>query len=182
MKCPRCKTPDLLPTLIDEYLPAMGCATCQGSLVSLLYYRHWAETQKPATTAPATGEAEDAADVDTDDTASALACPKCGRFMTKYKVAGTVSNRVDVCNSCDEGWLDRGEWELLERLQLSHRIPAILTDEWQRRIRHELSEESRRATLARSIGTDAADKVEQFRTWLGETGHKPEIMVYLYRT
>ena len=48
MKCPRCKTPDLKPTLIEEYLPAMGCETCHGSLVSLLYYRHWAETQKLA--------------------------------------------------------------------------------------------------------------------------------------
>ena len=28
---------------------------------------------------------------------------------------------------------------------------------------------------------DAA-KVEEFRAWLGGTGHKPEIMVYLYRT
>ena len=46
MKCPRCRTPDLKPTLIEEYLPAMGCETCHGSLVSLLYYRHWAETQK----------------------------------------------------------------------------------------------------------------------------------------
>ena len=181
MKCPRCQTPDLLPTLIEELLPAMGCGTCHGSLVSLLYYRHWAETQKPPTTA-AEASGEDAADVDTDDTTSALSCPKCGRFMTKYKVSGTVSNRVDVCNSCDEAWLDRGEWELLERLQLSHRIPAILTDEWQRRIRHELSEEGRRSTLARSIGAEAAERVEVFRTWLGESGHKPQIMVYLYRT
>jgi hypothetical protein len=27
MKCPRCKTPDLKPTLIEEYLPAMSCET-----------------------------------------------------------------------------------------------------------------------------------------------------------
>jgi len=46
MKCPHCKTSDLKPTMIDEYLPAMGCDSCHGSLVSLLYYRHWAETRK----------------------------------------------------------------------------------------------------------------------------------------
>ena len=28
MKCPNCKTPDLKPTMIEEYLPAMGCETC----------------------------------------------------------------------------------------------------------------------------------------------------------
>jgi Zn-finger nucleic acid-binding protein len=181
MKCPRCKTPDLTPTLIEEYLPAMGCNSCQGSLVSLLYYRHWAETQKPPSSTPVEA-LQEPVDVDTDDSTSALACPKCGRFMTKYKITGTVANRVDVCNTCDESWLDRGEWELLERLQLSHRMPAILTDEWQRRIRHELSEETRRSILVRSIGAEAAAKVEEFRAWLGGTGHKPEIMVYLYRT
>jgi Zn-finger nucleic acid-binding protein len=183
MKCPRCKTPDLAPTLIEEYLPAMGCGTCQGSLVSLLYYRHWAETQKvsPAAQTAPPEAAHDPVDIDTDDSTSALSCPKCGRFMTKYKVSGRVSNRLDVCNSCDEAWLDRGEWELLESLQLSHQMPAILTDEWQRRIRHELSEETRRSILARTIGVDAATKVEEFRTWLSATRHKSEIMVYLYR-
>ena len=48
MKCPHCQSADLKPTMIEEYLPSMGCGTCHGSLVSLLYYRHWAETQKPA--------------------------------------------------------------------------------------------------------------------------------------
>ena len=48
MKCPRCKTTDLRPTMIEENLPAMACPACEGSLVSLLYYRHWAETQRPS--------------------------------------------------------------------------------------------------------------------------------------
>ncbi len=177
MKCPRCKTPDLKPTMIEEYLPAMGCADCQGSLVSLLYYRHWAETQKPpADSAPANTSA-----VETTDTTTALNCPKCGRFMMKYKMSGCVSNRLDVCASCDEAWLDRGEWELLEALQLAHRMSSIFTDEWQRRIRRELSEETRRAILKRTIGESGLVKVEEFRAWLAQHDHKPDIMVYLYR-
>ena len=31
MKCPRCKTPELMPTMIEDYLPAMGCGTCNGT-------------------------------------------------------------------------------------------------------------------------------------------------------
>jgi len=57
MKCPHCHTPELMPTMIEEYLPAMGCGTCHGGLVSLLYYRHWAETQKEPTDAQATRSA-----------------------------------------------------------------------------------------------------------------------------
>ncbi len=176
MKCPRCSTHDLKPTMIEEYLPAMACGNCDGSLVSLLYYRHWAETQKP----PETGAAA-MTEVETDDTTGALRCPKCARIMTKYKVSGSVANRLDVCSSCDEAWLDKGEWELLEALQLSHKMPAIFTDAWQRRIRHELTEETRRGILTRTIGAEDAAKVEEFRTWLAENRHKTDILVYLYK-
>lgn len=179
MKCPRCTTPDLKPTLIEEYLPAMSCETCHGSLVSLLYYRHWAETQKlaanPDDAAPTAGP------VATSDTTSAVVCPKCARVMAKYKLTGTVANRVDVCSTCDEAWLDAGEWELLEALQLSTELPAILTEQWQRRIRREQSEGTRRSILVRMIGEEGASRVEEFRNWLGRNQHKSHVLAYLYR-
>lgn len=178
MKCPRCRTPDLKPTLIEEYLPAMGCETCHGSLVSLLYYRHWAETQK--LNAPA-DPATPAGPVATSDSNTALVCPKCARVMAKFKLTGTVANRVDVCSTCDEAWLDGGEWELLEALQLSHELPAILTDAWQRRIRREQSEGTRRSILTRMVGEAGAVRVEEFRDWLGKNQHKSHVLAYLYR-
>lgn len=179
MKCPRCKTSGLRPTMIEQYLPAMGCGSCQGSLVSLLYYRHWAETQKPLDESPA--DSKPAAAVEATDTTGVLTCPKCGRIMMKYQVSGAVANRLDVCSLCDEAWLDGGEWELLEALQLSHRLPAIFTDQWQRRIRHELSEETRRSNLVRRIGAEAAVRVEEFRDWLAGNEHRSQIMTYLHR-
>ena len=178
MKCPRCKTPDLKPTMIEEYLPAMGCETCHGSLVSLLYYRHWAETQKPAEGAPTMIGGS----VETSDTTAALICPKCARVMAKYKLTGAVSNRVDVCSTCDEAWLDRGEWELLEALQLSLKMPNIFTDAWQRRIRSELSEETRRSILTRMIGEEGTARVEAFKRWLTRNEHKSHVLTYLYRS
>ena len=181
MKCPRCKTPDLKPTLIEEYLPAMGCETCHGSLVSLLYYRHWAETQKLASS-PEADAARRAPDRSRRPTrTTAIVCPKCARVMAKYKLTGTVANRVDVCSTCDEAWLDGGEWELLEALQLSHELPAILTDAWQRRIRHEQSEGTRRSILVRMIGEEGTSRVEEFRSWLGRNQHKSHVLAYLYR-
>ena len=177
MKCPHCKTPDLKPTMIDEYLPAMGCGTCHGCLLSLLYYRHWAETRNGPSTEPRkAGPA-----LETTDTTAAIACPKCSRIMAKYKLSGRISNRLDVCSTCDEAWLDGGEWELLEALQLNHKIPAIFTDAWQRRIRRELTEETRREILARTIGADGAVKVEDFRAWLAKNKERSYILTYLYR-
>src|SRR5688572_24786177 len=75
MKCPRCKAPDRLPTMIEELLPAMGCGSCHGSLVSLLHYRYWAENQKPSSSPPPGSSAIP----DATDTASAIRCPKCDR-------------------------------------------------------------------------------------------------------
>lgn len=177
MKCPHCHSTELMPTMIEEYLPAMGCGTCRGGLVSLLYYRHWAETQKE----PADAEAKPATAVTTTDTTAAVMCPKCERVMTKYKIDGAISNRVDVCSSCDEAWLDGGEWELLEALHLSLKIPAIFTDAWQRRIRNELTAETRRSILTRLIGEDGTKRVEEFRAWLEGSGHKSHVLTYLYK-
>ena len=176
MKCPRCETSDLAPTLIEEYLAAMACGQCGGSLVSLLYYRHWAETQKPETS-----PSSDAAVSRPRDTTTALMCPKCSRVMTKYKLVGSVDNRIDVCATCDEAWLDDGEWELLEQLQLSHTMPSIFTDAWQRRLRNEKTEDTRRSILKTTIGEVAAAKVEEFRVWLNEHKRKSTILTYLYR-
>jgi Zn-finger nucleic acid-binding protein len=179
MKCPHCKTPDLQPTLIDEYLPAMGCDACHGSLVSLLSYRHWVETQRAPSAQP---PAASSATLEATDTPFAIKCPKCERVMAKYKITGRVSNRLDVCSSCDEAWLDGGEWQLLETLQLSRNMPAIFTDSWQRRLRREATEDTRHAALVRMIGQDATAKVEEFRTWLAENEHKSHILTYLYRS
>ena len=181
MKCPRCQSPELQPTMIEEYLPAMGCGTCKGSLVSLLYYRHWAETQKHFVQSPEASASKPASAVATNDTTAALTCPKCARIMMKYKVTGALSNRLDVCGLCDEAWLDGGEWELLEALQLSLRLPAIFTDAWQSQIRRELAEESRRSVLARRIGEASMARVEEFRDWLADNKHKSEILTYLSR-
>jgi Zn-finger nucleic acid-binding protein len=176
MKCPHCQTSDLKPTMIEEYLPAMGCGTCHGSLVSLLYYRHWVETQQGPRESGRKVEG-----IETTETTKAVMCPKCSRLMTKYKLTGGVSNRVDVCATCDEAWLDGGEWELLEALQLSLNMPAIFTEAWQRRIRHELSEETRRSVLTRLIGEDGTARVESFRAWVTKNEHKSHILTYLYR-
>ncbi len=99
----------------------------------------------------------------------------------KYKISGAVANRVDVCNTCDDAWLDGGEWELLEALHLSHKIPAILTDAWQRRIRRELTAETRRSILVRTVGEEGARRVEEFGEWLDGSGHKSHVLTYLYK-
>lgn len=177
MKCPVCKTLELRPTMIENLLPSMGCEKCKGSLVSLLYYRHWAENHKPQTEVSAPSSLTEIP----ADTTNALRCPKCERIMTKYRLTGTVANRLDVCPTCDESWLDGGEWELLEQLQLSDKLPSVFTETWQRKLRHEGSERLRQDILRRTIGEEDANKVESLRTWLNGHAAKSTILTYLYR-
>lgn len=93
----------------------------------LLYYRDWVERSSGSEYDAIN---EQAAVEKIEDTHAALACPKCKKIMTKYKVFEGASNRLDLCTGCDEVWLDGGEWALLKYLEISQQMPAIFTDQW----------------------------------------------------
>jgi Zn-finger nucleic acid-binding protein len=177
MKCPKCKDPDLRAARIEADLPAAGCPRCKGALVSLLYYRDWAErhANDPVTLADDHGAIEDI-----EDTSTAITCPKCGRLMTKYKISGAVANRLDVCPGCDEAWLDGGEWALLKALELARKMPQVFTEQWQRNIRRQVAEDTRRNILRKAIGDDALTRTEDFKRWLHDQARRNDILVYLH--
>lgn len=176
MKCPKCKNSELKPTKIDEGLSAMGCSRCSGASVSLLYYRDWAEHA---------GEVHDAPTVellkglDSEDSAGALSCPKCSKLMMKYRISGCSNNRLDLCTSCDEAWLDGGEWELLKALELSTEIPMVFSEQWQKKVRDTVSEEARRERFTRILGRDDLEKAHEFRQWIKEHPKRNDIMFYV---
>jgi len=176
MKCPKCKHTDLRAMRIESDLPAAGCTTCSGALVSLLYYRDWAERHRNEPTDTVNEQAV----VDVADTSTAVTCPKCGRLMTKYKISGCVANRLDVCPGCDEAWLDGGEWELLKALELSRNMPTVFTEQWQRSIRRQVAEDARRGILRKTIGEASLARVEDFKLWLGAHEHRNDILSYLH--
>ncbi|MCG8668693.1 MAG: hypothetical protein MI867_04715 [Pseudomonadales bacterium] len=141
--------------------------------MSLLYYRDWAERHEPV----ATGRDLSAEAV--NDSHAALSCPKCGKLMTKYRINGCQNNRLDLCASCDEAWLDGGEWELLKSLELSYLMPKVFTEEWQRKLRKEALETSREARLASRINAEDLDLAKQTRDWLKDHPNKADIIFYL---
>jgi Zn-finger nucleic acid-binding protein len=119
-------------------------------------------------------------DEDVQDTTTAISCPKCARLMTKYKMSGFVANRLDVCPGCDEAWLDGGEWELLKALELSRKMPVVFTEHWQRNIRKQVAEETRRGILRKTIGDESQTTVDEFKTWLKEQPRRSDILNYLH--
>ena len=176
MKCPCCNTENLKATKLEAGLSAMGCPQCQGALVSLLYYRDWTERDEPvATTEDVSAEA-------VNDSHAALSCPKCGKLMTKYRIDGCQNNRLDLCASCDEAWLDGGEWELLKSLELSHLMPKVFTEQWQRKLREQALELSREERLANKIDPADLERAKQMREWLKDHPNKTDIIFYLNYT
>ena len=175
MKCPKCRNTDLLPTRLEHGLPVMGCDSCGGSLLGLLYYRDWAERLKPELS-----EADCPALVEVDDdTTTALSCPKCSRLMTKYAIASEHRNRIDLCGSCDEAWLDDSEWNLLKSLELSHQLPRVFTDQWQRKVRNEKMYAMRIERLSRIVGDEDATRAVAIHEWLANNPHKSTIVQFI---
>lgn len=173
MQCPSCKTEPLKATKLEAGLSAMGCGRCQGAFVSLLYYRDWAEREEPV------AEVAELSAEPSAETQAALTCPKCGKLMTKYRVSGCKNNRLDLCSSCDEAWLDGGEWEMLKSLELSHQMPMVFTEEWQRKIRQEELEANREARLAKVVGEEDLEKAKAMRAWLKAHPNKAEILFFV---
>lgn len=175
MKCPICKTAGLRATKLEAGLPAMGCPQCSGALISLLYYRDWAERNPSPDHVPL----ENIQLEEVSDNHAGLACPKCSRIMSKFRITGDVSNRIDYCASCDEAWLDGGEWELIKSLEFGSSIPKVLTDQWQRHVRSEVSEKKWRDRLVAQAGEDVATKAQEFREWVMSHPSKLEILFYV---
>ncbi len=175
MKCPKCRSPSLVPTKLEEGLPAMGCRQCEGALVSLLYYRDWSERDTPlSNVAPA-----ELAGPEDKDTKFALTCPKCARVMTKYQITGEYTNRLDICTSCDEAWIDSGEWALLKSLELARELPTIFRDTWQKKITRDVSEKQRFGRLAQQVGAEDAARAREIREWLEGHASKATIVRYI---
>lgn len=180
MKCPKCKTVELRATKLEDGLLAHGCSDCNGVFVSLLYYRDWAERTRYGLQEEGIATPQDSfSNIEADDSVTALTCPKCARLMRKFKVSGNHTNRLDLCTSCDEAWLDGGEWELLKALALSHEMPKVFTEEWQKRVRKQTLDNERGARFERLVGTAERAKAEEVRDWLKDHPHRQEILFYL---
>lgn len=178
MDCPSCHTQKLSPIKLESDLPAYGCNDCQGALISLLYYRDWSER----TGCTLDGEEIEALkDISSDDSHKALSCPKCKHLMRKYLVSGSSDHRIDLCSSCDEVWLDAGEWQWLKALHLHKEIVSVLSEKWQQRVKQEVLEQKHRVRFEKIVGTKDIQKAEAFRIWLKDHPLRQEIIYYISR-
>lgn len=174
MHCTACKNVRLEPKEIEPGLIAAVCPKCEGAMVSLMNYRFWADKysslvgheQLPTMDVP-------------DEQPGVRACPKCSRLMIKYQMGPQSSHKIDLCGTCDEAWLDKGEWQLLKNLDLHGKLPKIFTEAWQRNIRKARQENFQKERYEKLIGADDFAKVNEFKQWLYQHPHKEDIKQFI---
>lgn len=177
MDCPQCKGYQLQPTEIDSGLVAGACLKCDGVLITLMNYGYWLENFEANKGSEVDGEV-----IIPEDSEDAKICPKCSRFMMKYRIGLESKNRLDYCASCEEVWLDKGEWRLLRQLGLGSQLPKIFTDAWQKNIRLQRQEELLSERYIELLGKDDFVKVDDFSRWLNSHPEKAQIKQYIIST
>ena len=175
MKCPSCEDQNLRPTKLHHGLPAYTCTLCHGVSIDLLTYRHWAETRGDEDDV-IHGEGETASLV--EGSSQALVCTKCSHIMTKFSISGATSNKVDVCATCHDAWLDAGEWQLLGALQLQGKLAEIVTEPWQKAVRAQAVASMRDERLLALFGEDL-ERLRLLRDWLADHPAKEQALRYL---
>lgn len=175
MNCPKCKGYVLEPMELEPGLIACECPKCHGSILPLMNYRFWVDQVEP--------EAVEERPLSvSEDNQQAINCPKCSRLMSKFKMGTETTHRIDLCNNCDEAWLDQGEWHLLKHLDLHNKLPKIFTDAWQRNIRVKRQEEFINNKYLDLLGEPDFKTVSDFKTWLNNHENKEQIKQYLTTT
>lgn len=174
MHCTNCKNIHLEPKELEPGLVAAVCPNCEGALVSLMNYRFWWDRYGSI------ANSKETVAIDTPgEIPSVHACPKCTRMMIKYQMGTQSSHKIDLCASCDEAWLDKGEWQLLKQLDLHGKLPRIFTDAWQRNIRKLRQEEFQQERYEKLIGVDDFARVKEFKQWLYQHPHKDSIKQFI---
>lgn len=182
LNCYCCKTQPLKPTKLDYALPALRCDECHGTYLDLLTYRTWLENNSANIEQEKMAQ-DDASDetVEVETLANsdmALICQRCSKFMLKYRINNEQDNTINVCNTCDDVWLDQGEWELLKQLKIQDKLTQVMGEPWQQQLRHQEREQAFKTRYQQMLGEDF-EQVEAFATWLSAHPKRSEIQHYL---
>ena len=151
MNCPKCKGYHLKPQKLDNGLVALSCDNCNGALLSIVQFIQWRATQKSS-------DVQSSGICEIDETSQLLHCLKCAGFMTKYKISNQTHNRLDLCFRCYETWIDSGEWQLLQQLDLYQRLDDIFSDQWQNHLLHNPNPDIENTIRAQPLSTPNKSK------------------------
>jgi Zn-finger nucleic acid-binding protein len=176
MKCPVCKTEELLLSELETHLMSRHCSKCNGNWIPSFEYWKWRELvreslpQKEATPSspnPSTG------------VLVAKICPECRGILIRYKVGHGFSFSIDQCGNCRGVWFDKDEWEALRSRNLHDDVYTIFTGPWQAQVRKQEADRNQEQIYVKKFGKEGFEEVIRMKEWIEAHPFKQEIIAYL---
>jgi len=162
--CPKeLKTP-LQDGWLSGELPAKCCPDCGGAWIRPDNYLQWQEQQgidreaEPQVALVPSQEAIPFTPPSLDNRAAL--CPDCKHYLVRGRVQlPQVMFFVERCPNCKGYWCDRGEWEVLQQLQLDQHLDYIFNEQWQHKVKALDFAAREQAATVEKLGPDIAAKV-----------------------
>lgn len=175
MKCPVCKSTELISGKLDENLVALNCPDCGGNWIRGAEYWKWVENHGSDLAerlhyTESLSLAEPGLPID---------CPECRFRMVKFLVGRGLTFTLDHCEGCKGIWLDRNEWEALKKRNLHDDLNLMFTAFWQKEAQRELRKKRMEEIYAGRFGADDYAEIKLIRWWLDTKTNREELLAFL---
>jgi Zn-finger nucleic acid-binding protein len=101
--------------------------------------------------------------------------------MARGKISLREPFYLEHCLACGGIWCDRGEWEVLERLNFHTNIPLLFSGSWQASARASHTNELERQAVIDKVGVDLAQRVFELAEILAKHPNGDFAAAYLLR-
>jgi len=174
MNCPVCKSPTLVPTELENGLPAYHCEKCSGTWLMSNEYLRWVRNQPTQT--ETTLETNPSLNLDVP---IAKTCPNCGYFMLRFDILPEHALVVDRCSQCNGIWFDHNEWQALTSRGLHTHVNEFFTRPWQDKLKSIASHKKLDTLYKEKLGEADYQKVKEVREWIRNNPHQAMLFAFL---
>lgn len=164
VQCPKELKVELIDGTLSGGLPAKCCPDCGGAWIRPESYHEWQDHKGIDREAePRVAVVPSQIDVDFQSSSMdnrAALCPDCKHYLVRGRVQlPQLMFFVERCPNCQGYWCDRGEWEVLQQLQLDQHLEYIFNEQWQNRVKALDFAAREKAATVDKLGPEIAEKV-----------------------
>lgn len=164
VQCPKELKVELEAGMLAGGLSAQCCPDCGGAWIRPEDYTDWQQhqgmshTEEPQVTVVPSQLVTDFEPPALDNRAAL--CPDCRHYLVRGRVQ--LQNKtffVERCPNCKGYWCDRGEWAVLQQLELDKHLDYIFTEAWQTQVKAlSFAHREKEATIEK-LGPEIAAKI-----------------------
>jgi Zn-finger nucleic acid-binding protein len=162
MRCPKDKECELESVKnSDRVMPSRSdCGKCGGQWISADDYANWQSNAQELVEPGFLAENEVSYNSSDLDVKAGL-CPECGSYLTRLRLHYTLKSSfyLERCAGCGGFWCDRGEWEILTKLNWHRQLPHLFSSKWQIQLREKQKVELERQMVIEKLGADLAQQL-----------------------